>query len=438
MKISFSSKMIGLVSCSLLTISSVAQEPGSALQRRALGASDVNNLALIDDVEEGFVKLFDGKTLDGWEQKNGTAPYKVVDGTIMGTTVVGSPNSFLCSKKEYSDFELRFEVKVDDELNSGVQIRSISDPAVKDGRVHGPQVEIEAGPAEAGYIYSEGTGRKWISPEQPKHDHFKNGQWNKYRVLADGPRIQTWINGKPIEDLETPEVESLKGFLGLQVHSIGKKKEGPFSVQWRNIRIKELDGTERRVGYAHHGTPTVDGKIDDVWKNVPRMKTSRFVEEHDLLAEDDKPATAWVKALWDDGHLYVLAEVTDPKVCAANAEPWDSDSVEFFVDGNLSQGTSYDDDDAQYRTGADGAISVGGNNDQSNYQSKVTKTDTGYIVESCIKIDTKAGKRIGFDVQVNNDDGDGARASTAKWNDWTNETYQNVSEMGVLELVGKK
>ena len=71
-----------------------------------------------------WVNLFDGKTLDGWIQKNGTAKYKVVDGTIHGTTNEGSPNSFLCSAKEYGNFELEFEVKVHDSLNSGVQIRS--------------------------------------------------------------------------------------------------------------------------------------------------------------------------------------------------------------------------------------------------------------------------------------------------------------------------
>ena len=64
--------------------------------------------------------------MNGWTQKNGTATYRVEDGTIVGKTNEGSPNSFLCTDKDYSDFELTFEVKVDDELNSGVQIRSKS------------------------------------------------------------------------------------------------------------------------------------------------------------------------------------------------------------------------------------------------------------------------------------------------------------------------
>ena len=389
------------------------------------------------DKEEGFTSLFDGSTLDGWEQKNGTATYEILDGTICGRTAKGSPNSFLCSKKEYSDFELRFEVKSDNGLNTGVQIRSISDPEFKKGRVHGPQVEIESGPGQSGLIYSEGTGRGWISPKQDEHEHYKNEEWNKYVVIAEGARIRTWVNGVATEDLETAEVESLKGFLGLQVHSI-KKNKGPYKVQWRNIRIKELDGTELRTTQAHKGTPTVDGKIDDIWKSVPRIKTDRSVDEHDTLPEGEKPATAWAKTLWDDGHLYILAEVSDPKISVDSEDPWEADSIEIFVDPNLSKGGSYDDDDGQYRTDAKGGETVGSNDDIENYKSVVTKVDGGYIVEASIKMDTKAGKKIGFDLQVNNDAGGGWRQSTMKWNDASNETYQSLEAIGELEMVGGK
>src|ERR687895_722238 len=74
--------------------------------------------------KDGWVTLFNGKNLDGWEQRNGTATYRVENGVIVGKTADKSPNSFLCTKKEYANFELKFEVKVDDQLNSGVQIRS--------------------------------------------------------------------------------------------------------------------------------------------------------------------------------------------------------------------------------------------------------------------------------------------------------------------------
>lgn len=193
--------------------------------------------------------LFDGKTLEGWIQKNGTGTYRVVDGAILGETAKGSPNSFLCTVEDYGDFELEFEVKlIDSELNSGVQIRSQTKPAKGEqefGRVNGPQVEIEASGskgAESGYIYGEACGG-WMTPGDRRKPHkaFKDGEWNTFRIVARGPRIQTWINGEPIEDLtDKKKFESHpKGFIGLQVHSVGNK--GPFQVAWRNIRIKELD-----------------------------------------------------------------------------------------------------------------------------------------------------------------------------------------------------
>ncbi|MCH7990420.1 MAG: DUF1080 domain-containing protein, partial [Planctomycetes bacterium] len=150
--------------------------------------------------EGGWIKLFNGKNLEGWVQHNGTATYKVEKQTVLGTTSEGSPNSFLCTKKNYSDFELEFEVKVDDELNSGVQIRSVSDPNIKKGRVHGPQVEIATN-GTAGFIYGEALGTGWLSEDltDPKAvAAFKKGEWNKYRVLAVGKSIKTWINGVPV------------------------------------------------------------------------------------------------------------------------------------------------------------------------------------------------------------------------------------------------
>jgi hypothetical protein len=202
--------------------------------------------------EDGWVSLFDGKTLNGWTRAaRGVAEYEVKDGTIHGVTVVGSENTFLASDKEYGDFELEFEVKVHDKLNSGCQIRSREKTATdsdkeKDlGRFFGPQVEIEASPGQAGYVYGEAYGGGWRSsaPRDAAHSHthVKNGEWNTFRIIAHGPRIETFINGTMVEDLTDEEIFKThpKGKIGLQVHGIGKQ-DGPFDVAWKNIRIKEL------------------------------------------------------------------------------------------------------------------------------------------------------------------------------------------------------
>lgn len=199
--------------------------------------------AYADDAQgkDGFRSLFDGKTLQGWTQKNGTATYRVEDGVIVGKTSDGSPNSFLCTDKEYGDFELRFEVKVDDQLNSGVQIRSKSIPEKNNGRVHGPQVEIATN-GTAGFIYGEALGTGWLSEDRsdPKAKAaFKKGEWNKYRVVAQGKSIKTWVNGVPVADLVDEKSNMSSGFIGLQVHGI-PKGTGPYEVRWRNIEIKEL------------------------------------------------------------------------------------------------------------------------------------------------------------------------------------------------------
>ncbi len=196
---------------------------------------------------EGWVALFDGKTLTGFESKNGYATYQVEDGAIVGRTAVGSENTFLVTRKEYSDFEIVFEVKVDDGLNSGIQVRS---RGRNWGHNHfiGPQIEIESGPGQSGWVYGEGMDTGWISQEPQskdksvnQHDYMKNGEWNHFRIVANGPNIKTFINGNQVadENMRRFHRNYASGHFGFQVHKIPNDK-GPFEVRWRNIYIKEL------------------------------------------------------------------------------------------------------------------------------------------------------------------------------------------------------
>jgi hypothetical protein len=187
----------------------------------------------------GWIQLFNGKDLEGWEQKNGLAKYEARAGCIVGTSVPNSPNSFLCTKKDYGDFELEFEVKVDKELNSGVQIRSESKPEVNKGRVHGYQVEIAVGGFSGG-IYDEARRGKFLNAERPTEEInklLKEGEWNQYRIVCQGDRIQTWVNGTKVTDLR--DTVTRTGFIGLQVHGVGNRTD-PLTVQWRQLRLREL------------------------------------------------------------------------------------------------------------------------------------------------------------------------------------------------------
>ena len=154
--------------------------------------------------DEGWVPLFDGKTLDRWKVNGGTASYKVEDGVIVGTTVEGSPNTFLC-KGDYKDFVLELDVKCDPRLNSGVQVRSHvyekddANPvnSKRAGVVYGPQCEIarkETG--TAGRFYDEGRRGKWLAEIKPEaKDAFRDDDWNHYKIVVQGNRYRSWING---------------------------------------------------------------------------------------------------------------------------------------------------------------------------------------------------------------------------------------------------
>jgi hypothetical protein len=206
---------------------------------------------------EELQPIFDGKTLEGWVQRGGQAEYKVEDGCIVGTTVVGTPNSFLCTKKEYGDFILELELKADARLNSGIQIRSLcfDSPTkfqhgaqtinIPAGRVHGDQVEVEDKPSRrwAGGLYEEGR-RGWLQHlegNEPARQAFKFGEWNAYRIACVGGSIKTWVNGVPAADLV--DATTLKGFIALQVHG---HPEGGLQVRWRNLRLQNLGEHEWR------------------------------------------------------------------------------------------------------------------------------------------------------------------------------------------------
>lgn len=229
--------------------------------------------------------LFNGKDLSGWKQLNGKAKYEVKNGEIIGTTVLGEPNSFLVTEKEYGDFILEFEFKVDSTMNSGVQFRSESTPDYMKGRVHGYQFEIDPSKrAWTGGIYDEAR-RDWLyqlNLNPTAQTAFKQGEWNKARIECIGNHMRTWVNEIPcayLIDAMTP-----KGFIALQVHAIGNKKDEGEQIAWRNIRIKttnlkpaplqgifvvntipnNLSVAEKKNGY----TLLFDGKTSKGWRGA--------------------------------------------------------------------------------------------------------------------------------------------------------------------------
>ena len=213
--------------------------------------------------DQGFVPLFNGNDLEGWQQAGGEAVYSVKDGVIVGESVANTPNSFLCTQKLYGDFVLEYEYKCDSLLNSGVQFRSnvyaidvvVSGKGKKKtipaGRVHGYQVEIDPNKPDrmwSGGIYDEAR-RGWLYPGLAGGDAesftkkgqaaFKPDEWNQVRVECKGKHIRTWLN----EELRSDFIDGMtpKGIIALQVHGVGGRAEAVGkTVMWRKLRIKEL------------------------------------------------------------------------------------------------------------------------------------------------------------------------------------------------------
>ena len=238
----------------------------------------------------GFVSLFDGETLTGFQRINGAAVYEVVDGTIVGTTSKGSPNSFLCTEKRYRDFELQFEVRLmNPQLNSGMQIRSNSYPHYRNGRVHGYQVEIAAN-GTAGFIYDEGR-RGWLSQDRSdpaaRAAYQRNG-WNHYRILCVGDVMRTWVNGVPVAVVE--DSLTSEGFIGLQVH--GVRADPHWQVAWRNLWIREIEEDRK--------TALFDGKTLEGWQG---KAGGWHVDQEGNLARRQNSGYLWTESAYDDFEL---------------------------------------------------------------------------------------------------------------------------------------
>lgn len=253
--------------------------------------------------------LFNGTDFTGFVQKGGQAQFIAENGVMVGISTPDTPNSFMCTTGEYSDFILEFEVKVDTLLNSGVQVRSHSRD--NDGRklVYGYQVEIDPSDrAWSGGIYDEAR-RGWLYPVTPNNQaavsSFDRHGWNSYRVEAIGSRIRTWINGIPVADL-VDETDS-SGFIGFQVHAVADALAGT-RVEWKNIRIV----TENLDKYSW---PDTSGIYQANF--IPNTLTEREAADGWKLLFDAKTTDGWRGAhkeafpesgwVIEDGCLKVLA-----------------------------------------------------------------------------------------------------------------------------------
>ena len=203
--------------------------------------------------DDGFVSLFDGKTLKGWVPRGG-GKYSVDGGTILGVTGTGA-YGWLCTEKTYGDFILELDVRAEHPGNSGIQVRS---RILDNDDMIGYQLDFDRTRPSSGRLYDEGRRRLLQAvPLDPEcRNALKPDGWNRFRIACIGDHIRSWINGILITDYRDPVDQ--EGIIALQVHS-GLKKH--VRMRWRNIRIKELG--------RHRWKPIFDGVSLDGWEKRP-------------------------------------------------------------------------------------------------------------------------------------------------------------------------
>ncbi len=315
-------------------------------------------LLLLTTTQAQWTELFNGRDLSGWTAQGGKAPYEVRDGEIIGTAVPNSPNSFLTTDQAYGDFILELEVYLDSDLNSGIQIRSNTDPAYQNGVVHGYQVEIDAAPtAYSGGIYDE-QRRGWLYPmsrNEKGQSILRKAEWNQVRIEAVGSSINTWING--IHCARLVDDMTAEGFIGLQVHGIhGEEHLEGVEVKWRNIRILTQDLESHRLS-PDPTTPEIsylvnrlsewetrngfrllwDGKTSHGWRGakLDRFPEKGWVMEDGVLTvqatdggESTGPGDIVTTQLFSDFELELEFRITE----GANS------GIKYFVDPDLNKG----------------------------------------------------------------------------------------------------
>ena len=208
--------------------------------------------------DDGFVKIFDGKTLNGWDAD--TSFWRVENGVIVGQVFPGKPlktNTFLIWRGgQPADFEFKAEYRISPEGNSGVQYRS---EELKDipHALKGYQADIDGADQYTGQNYEE-RGRGFLAMRGQKvvlkanekpmvtgsvgdsdslKALIKKGDWNEIHIIARGNKMQHFINGVLMSEAVDEDSANSKssGLLGMQVHVMSKMK-----VEYRNISLKKL------------------------------------------------------------------------------------------------------------------------------------------------------------------------------------------------------
>ena len=280
-------------------------------------------MVLLLSLTRAQTPLFNGTSLDGWEIRAGEEKWwRVQDGMITGGSLTEKVphNTFLSTKKSYQNFDLRFQIKLtkgDGFINSGLQLRSTRVP--NNSEMCGYQVD--AGIGWWGKLYDESRRNKVIGEPVDAtaiKATAKDWDWNDYRIVCEGKRIRSWINGVPALDFtETDPSIPLSGLIGLQAHGGGK-----FLVQFKNISLTELPATVEFQGAAEpKPLPIAEAK-----PRTPQEQQAAFHLppgfEIELVAAEDPatPAGKFISVYFDQrGRMWTQTALEYPVDANENA-----------------------------------------------------------------------------------------------------------------------
>ena len=181
--------------------------------------------------KDGWVSIFDGKTLNGWKANFPDQSVTVVDGEIH--IMSKGKNLWLLHEKVYKDFEVEVEAKMPKVYNSGLGFRCTA----KGKKPTGYQCEIDEKKSGAIYAIGKGwvfgpKGKDWEPFFKISGDSYKPGEWNKFKVKCVGNKIQVWVNGHLTADVTDDKFK--EGVFALQHHGKGDVHK------FRNVRVREI------------------------------------------------------------------------------------------------------------------------------------------------------------------------------------------------------
>jgi hypothetical protein len=182
----------------------------------------------IKDLTDPGQTIFNGKDLTGW-MNHGVEKWSVADGVLIGSSGTGGGYGYLSTEKQYDDFILRLEFKLESQGNSGVFFRSV----ITGTDIKGWQVEVAPPGNNTGAVYESG-GRGWLNEIPDNRENIlQPGEWNDLVIRVKGNHVQSWLNGESMTDLFDEAIGKGRGVIALQVHS-----GGGVAVKWRNITLK--------------------------------------------------------------------------------------------------------------------------------------------------------------------------------------------------------